>query len=924
MGGGLQYFYNAAGNLVETLSLDDLDSPTETIAVEMEYDDYGRKTRSIDPDKGDWRYEYNAFGELIEQRDAKLQVTTMTYDELGRMRARSGHAVGGQAVEISTWAYDIGILGEQRPGLLTGSSHISEEVSGTEISNEGKYYIFDSRGRGTGVGVVLVVDGVSKTYNEGMSYDEHGRVFQQFAMTGDGRGTQNVYNSRGYLQKVKESYYDNNTVQVTYLENKKMDALGNVTEHKVGNRTVERSYDQASNRLMSIYSRDGTDVSTVDYLVMTYDVFGNLESRRHLSGPLFSATVDAKESYCYDDLHRLTKEYSDRLDGDCDGSGSPDVEYEYSALGNIEEKNGRTYHYGAGSAGPHAVTSVQETGQNTITYAYDANGNMLSGDEDDRDFTYSVFDQMTKVERGTSNTLEFGYGVDRQRNYREEKIGTDITKTFYMGSAERVELPTGSVEIRRRIGGNVVITHSLNSSDEVQTKKVRYQVLDHLGSPIAVYDNTAAPTERLSFGSWGGRRDYDTLLDLAQYTDIGGDTVRSYTGHEDGDAFGIIHMNGRIYDPHLGRMLQADPFIDGVTNTQGYNRYSYVANNPLTYADPSGYFKWKQLTGLAVAAVGAWICGPHCATVGWEVFAVGAASGGAQAAANGGNITQGAVFGGISANAFVAIGNGFNAAGAENLKFGPPAPDLIQFGGNYLTASQVAGQIGLHGLTGGVLAEMQGGDFIQGFVSAGFTKAALGSGPGMAVAEGSFAGRVAVYAIVGGTASSLTGGKFANGATTAAFQVLFNEMAQARLRTPSNDRSRVVPRRPFEEQADIFVGAAVAGGSATICYLTLCTGNALALTVGGVVLSVDQITTITDGSSLITTALEAGGLSPEAAVGVRDAAGGALNLVHPVQRGAGALRSIATYGTIPMTGLDKASDFSWAISSSVYLESLSD
>ncbi|WP_083698047.1 RHS repeat-associated core domain-containing protein [Shewanella sp. UCD-KL21] len=49
-------------------------------------------------------------------------------------------------------------------------------------------------------------------------------------------------------------------------------------------------------------------------------------------------------------------------------------------------------------------------------------------------------------------------------------------------------------------------------------------------------------------------------------------------------------MNGRIYDPTLGRFLQADPHIQTPTNSQNYNRYSYVLNNPLSYTDRSGYF----------------------------------------------------------------------------------------------------------------------------------------------------------------------------------------------------------------------------------------------------------------------------------------------------------------------------------------------
>jgi hypothetical protein len=48
-------------------------------------------------------------------------------------------------------------------------------------------------------------------------------------------------------------------------------------------------------------------------------------------------------------------------------------------------------------------------------------------------------------------------------------------------------------------------------------------------------------------------------------------------------------MNGRVYDPALGRFTSADPLIDGVFNSQGWNRYAYVHNRPLSATDPSGY-----------------------------------------------------------------------------------------------------------------------------------------------------------------------------------------------------------------------------------------------------------------------------------------------------------------------------------------------
>jgi RHS repeat-associated protein len=55
------------------------------------------------------------------------------------------------------------------------------------------------------------------------------------------------------------------------------------------------------------------------------------------------------------------------------------------------------------------------------------------------------------------------------------------------------------------------------------------------------------------------------------------------------DSVGLVHMNGRVYDPFLGRMISADPTVPGALNSQAFNRYSYVLNNPLSLTDPSGF-----------------------------------------------------------------------------------------------------------------------------------------------------------------------------------------------------------------------------------------------------------------------------------------------------------------------------------------------
>jgi RHS repeat-associated protein len=50
--------------------------------------------------------------------------------------------------------------------------------------------------------------------------------------------------------------------------------------------------------------------------------------------------------------------------------------------------------------------------------------------------------------------------------------------------------------------------------------------------------------------------------------------------------FNLVHLNGRVYDPLVGRMMSADPTVPNPLNGQAWNRYSYVGNNPLAFTAP--------------------------------------------------------------------------------------------------------------------------------------------------------------------------------------------------------------------------------------------------------------------------------------------------------------------------------------------------
>ncbi len=117
-----------------------------------------------------------------------------------------------------------------------------------------------------------------------------------------------------------------------------------------------------------------------------------------------------------------------------------------------------------------------------------------------------------------------------------------------------------------------------------------YLHTNYQGSYESITNAEGAVVEKLSFDPWGRRRNPHNWT----FTDIPETYLfdRGYTGHEHLDAFGLVNMNGRMYDPMLGRFLSPDNYVQAPDYTQNFNRYSYVLNNPLKYTDPSGEKWW--------------------------------------------------------------------------------------------------------------------------------------------------------------------------------------------------------------------------------------------------------------------------------------------------------------------------------------------
>jgi uncharacterized protein RhaS with RHS repeats len=208
-------------------------------------------------------------------------------------------------------------------------------------------------------------------------------------------------------------------------------------------------------------------------------------------------------------------------------------------------------------------------GTKTASYLYDANGNLQSGDG--RSMTWSKFDKPTQIV-GASTTTNMTYGPGRELLTRQDVTTAGTASTSFVGGLfEDVTTASGAHEERHYVGGAVLVTITGRTASVAGTTKTRYMHKDHLGSVTAITDESGNEVESFSFDPWGKRRAPTlaqliakvgtswTMMDQFQkgnYTIAASGlastlTNRGFTGHEQLDGVGLIHMGGRVYDAEI-------------------------------------------------------------------------------------------------------------------------------------------------------------------------------------------------------------------------------------------------------------------------------------------------------------------------------------------------------------------------------------
>ncbi len=296
--------------------------------------------------------------------------------------------------------------------------------------------------------------------------------------------------------------------------------------------------------------------------------------------------------------------------------------------------------------------------------------------------------------------MQFTYGQDRQRTVSRFFGGNILQKYIhYVGNYEKEASSSGIRQLHYIAGGDgLAAIYEINNG----TGSMYYVHSDHLGSYDAITNQSGTVVQNYSFDAWGRRRNVSDWtyrsVPTSYLFNVG------YTGHEHLDQFGLINMNGRMYDPLLGRMLAPDNFVQAPGFTQSYNRYSYAFNNPLIYTDPSGEIVWVPI--IIDAIIGAYTGGStangtynpgdwdYQSGKTWGYIGGGALVGGLSARLAYNVATSGIAF---SNTASIATGSFTNSVGM-NLVTGGQTDISIGFGfGSYNFSNGELGYLGKKG-----------------------------------------------------------------------------------------------------------------------------------------------------------------------------------------------------------------------------------
>ena len=571
---------------------------------------------------------------------------------------------------ITSYTYeDDGTLQQiSRNGENTSYTYDSNKIL-KSINIEGQHqqdFTYDNLGR-----IINIKNNIKgKIFYQMTEYDRTGRVKKETFPSG--YSITKMYDKYGNLSQIKDER------DWLIWQALSSNAKGQLTQIKRGNIESLSQFDDRG------YPISMLTPNIVD-MEFSFNDKGNLDFRT-------DKITGHKETFTYDELNRLEdwSIYKNNI-----LLKSDHMSYNPTGtIATISNLDNYDLSYGEENNKYDALTSIQGIPSNISV-------NNLS-------VSYTDFKKIKTITEG-DKLYNITYGVNDQRKqsvYTQKGI-KKITR-YYLSNYEEEINTSGKIrKIHYLPGGAVYI---INEKDSLLFLHTDYQ-----NSLLGVTDESGKVLERYSYDPWGNRRNPEdwSQKDLRYFWLLN----RGYTMHEHLDEFGIINMNGRIYDPLTANFFSPDPFIQASDNWLNYNRYAYCLNNPFKFTDPSGEF-WHLIIGAIIGGITNWaVNGAEFSWKGLGYFGVGAFAG-ALGAGVGGGISSAMAAGGSFGAGFLGTSSAMTATSS------------------FLSGAAIGG----------------GAGFSSGFVG-GFGNALIdGQSLGKALGKGSLSG------LMGGGSGALIGG----------------------------------------------------------------------------------------------------------------------------------------------------------------------
>ncbi|MEU4420423.1 polymorphic toxin-type HINT domain-containing protein [Actinoplanes sp. NPDC024001] len=552
----------------------------------IEYDEAGRLIRSTDPNERTTYAKYDADGnrthtftlgdddELDDLSDKELAKRTIVdeYDIVGRLSKRT-LGTGGP---VHQWTYDakdrVASYGDP-----TGARDVTYDdedqiktVTRREAGRPNEVFAYDYDKRGN-VTDRKYPDGTVVSYG----YDAASRITSLTAQGGSA-GANGASWSFGYDVAGRRT--------TTTLP-----AATGLTEN--------RSYDDAG-RLVAIGTeRTGDPVPGVQDPVSRYDL--TLDPVGNPSRVITTrGGVAESVAYAYDEADQITSAcYAVASCTDRNAKPAGRIDYRYDLVGN------RTKQIRTGTAG-NDVTEYEYDDANQLVeeevegpghereteYAYDARGNQIKAGGDR--FEYNLDNSLAKATLASGHSTTFNYDATGlrvsstsvfQNRSETQRWSWDVAGTLPQIAVDTVENSAGATVEKRGF--------TYGPDDEPlalldPASGVHAYTHDWLGGTANMLSPTGTVEKGYDYDPFGNPRVGESLA--GQQTPAESiENPMQYTGayQDSTSGAGNYYLRARNYDPGTGRFGSRDPMPTGQGATSDY---TYAANNPLAFTDPTG------------------------------------------------------------------------------------------------------------------------------------------------------------------------------------------------------------------------------------------------------------------------------------------------------------------------------------------------